>query len=573
MILFKSSRLICAIALLLTFTAFAAALDRNAFTFTRYELDASVTPESHGFSVSGTVTVRNDSTVPQRDVDLQITSSLTWMSIGMDGKTVPFVAQPYTSDIDHTGSLSEAIVTLPQAVAPGASVTLQVAYQGTIQKNAVRLERIGTPGEVAYRTEWDEVSSYFTGVRSIGHVNWFPVAMDAASLSEGTSVFDTEAAWMQRQSASELLVTMAVPTGLKIASNADSTQITAEKTTLDFHRLGSRVPTFVMANFEVMERPAITMYYVPDHASIARDYVVACEKAVPLVTDWFGAPREKITVIDLPDQLSSTFESGSVEFLPLRKLDPIGFELSMIHPLVHSAFHSNRKWIDEGLAHFLQSVAVETDEKSHAAGLAYMGNFLPGLAQTEKIALSPNNPGKMVPQPLVTTNDDIYFRVKGAYVWIMLRELIGDEALKKAIRSYRSEADKQPAYMQSLVETPADPMAPKLDLEWFFDDWVYRDKGLAEFSIESAYPRESLMKSYMVTVTVANTGNVQADAIISLRSAAGVRSTHGLVKANSKEVLRISFPVRPDEAIVNDGTVPEYDRKNNTFTFGPETPQ
>ena len=39
----------------------------------------------------------------------------------------------------------------------------------------------------------------------------------------------------------------------------------------------------------------------------------------------------------------------------------------------------------------------------------------------------------------------------------MLRELIGDDALKKAIRNYRSAADLQPAYMQSLVETPADP--------------------------------------------------------------------------------------------------------------------
>ena len=44
---------------------------------------------------------------------LQISSSLDWRSIRAGGKQLQFVSQPYTSDIDHTGALSEAIVTLP----------------------------------------------------------------------------------------------------------------------------------------------------------------------------------------------------------------------------------------------------------------------------------------------------------------------------------------------------------------------------------------------------------------------------------------------------------------------------
>ena len=213
MMLLKSSRLFCVLLLALSFPAAAMALDRNAFTFTHYELEVQIAPETHGFAVSGTVTVRNDSNLPQRNVDLQITSSLAWTAIGMEGKTVPYITQPYTSDIDHTAELSEAIVTLPEAVAPHAMVTLQVAYEGTIQKNAARLELNGTPGDVAFRTEWDELSTFFMAVRSVGHVNWFPVAMDAASLSEGTSVFDTEAAWMQRHSGSVVDVTIVIPPG------------------------------------------------------------------------------------------------------------------------------------------------------------------------------------------------------------------------------------------------------------------------------------------------------------------------------------------------------------------------
>ena len=70
----------------------------------------------------------------------------------------------------------------------------------------------------------------------------------------------------------------------------------------------------MLAKFEKMERPAFTMYYVPEHTSLARDYATAGEKALPLITEWFGTPREKVTVVELPDQLAAPFESGNVSY-------------------------------------------------------------------------------------------------------------------------------------------------------------------------------------------------------------------------------------------------------------------
>ena len=55
-----------------------------------------------------------------------------------------FVSQPYTSDVDHTGALSEAIVTLPQAVAPQGTIELEIAYEGVVLLDATRLTRIDT---------------------------------------------------------------------------------------------------------------------------------------------------------------------------------------------------------------------------------------------------------------------------------------------------------------------------------------------------------------------------------------------------------------------------------------------
>ncbi|PYV99164.1 MAG: hypothetical protein DMG86_14815 [Acidobacteria bacterium] len=83
----------------------ASALDREAFTFTKYDLNVRIEPAQQRLAVRGQITLRNDSNGPQKNVSLQISSTLDWRSIKLGGKAVQFVSQPYTSDIDHTGVL------------------------------------------------------------------------------------------------------------------------------------------------------------------------------------------------------------------------------------------------------------------------------------------------------------------------------------------------------------------------------------------------------------------------------------------------------------------------------------
>src|ERR1700733_7652639 len=115
--------------ILSTSAANAVSLDREAFTFTTYDLNVQVEPEQHRLGARGKVTLRNDSQSPQKIAVLQISSSLDWRSNKAAKKPLQFVSQPYTSDIDHTGALSEAIVTLPQAIAPKATIELEIAYE------------------------------------------------------------------------------------------------------------------------------------------------------------------------------------------------------------------------------------------------------------------------------------------------------------------------------------------------------------------------------------------------------------------------------------------------------------
>ncbi len=187
------------------------AVDREAFTITHYDLTVRVEPEQHRLGVRGKITLRNDSTTPQKIAVLQISSSLDWRSITAGGKALQFLTQPYASDIDHTGSLSEAIVTLPQPVAPQATVDLEIGYEGVILLDATRLTRIGAPEDAAQSSDWDRIDADFTAVRGAGYVAWYPIATESASLSEGDSLFEVLGRWKAREQFSVMHVHIAVP--------------------------------------------------------------------------------------------------------------------------------------------------------------------------------------------------------------------------------------------------------------------------------------------------------------------------------------------------------------------------
>jgi aminopeptidase N len=164
---------------------------------------------------------------------------------------------------------------------------------------------------------------------------------------------------------------------------------------------------------------------------------------------------------------------------------------------------------------------------------------------------------------LLNTSDEILLRGKGSFVFWMLRDMLGDEVLQKALSAYRPGADSSPSYWQGLLEE-----SRKRDLEWFFDDWVYRDRGLPEFRIETVYARpllEDPNKLSLVTVTVENTGNAGAEVPVFIQTPSGERTLRVLVKAHEKASGRSQVPALPTRAVVNDGSVPETNSDNNTY--------
>lgn len=232
--------------------------------------------------------------------------------------------------------------------------------------------------------------------------------------------------------------------------------------------------------------------------------------------------------------------------------------LAPAHQLTHLAVHSFRPWIEEGLAHFAQALYLE-GEKGRKAALEYMGLHRSALTEIEASTTAPRSEDEANRSLVKTTSEELY-RSKAMCVWWMLRDMVGDAALKKALANYHPEQDKEPSYMPRLIaaQTPR-------DLEWFFDDWVYRDRGLPDFKVESAFSRKTMAGPYLLTITLDNLGTASAEVPVMVKFQGGEMMKRLEVHAKNKAVIRIETPSAPQEIVVNDGSVPESDTTNNTF--------
>jgi hypothetical protein len=549
-----------------------SALDRHAFTFTRYDLNASVDPAQQRLAVRGKVTLRNDSDSAQENLSLEISSSLNWISLQIEGRPVEFVSQAYTSDIDHTGALTEAIVVLPRALPPKQTIALEIAYEGTIPLDATRLTRIGVSGDTAKHSDGDQIGSSFMAVRGIGYVAWYPISTEAASLSEGNSVFEEIGRWKQREAKAQFDVDLCVtrrssetlpmiftnaPYRMGSGDGYDGTVCTG----YSYRPLGMLIPTVVAGNYSSLEKSDVSIQYLPEHKSGADDYALAVEQVAPQISKWFGDRRDKpelkAEVVDLPDPQASPFESGNLLLMPLRA-DESTLLLMAVRQLAHLYFPSPRTWISDGLAGYAQANYFQ-NEKGRDAALVYLENHRGGLIEAEKQNFKKQG-DRSAESSLINSWDEFFVQAKAMNVWWMLKDIVGDTNLSSVLHNYKASDDTSAYYLEKLIEARA-----HRDLAWFFDDWVYRDRGLPNLRIVSVYPREILNGGYLVTVTVENQGAAGAEVPVTVRMASGESTERLIVPGKSKASVRVLAAAVPREVTVNDGSVPESETTTHVY--------
>jgi len=558
-------RYLCALCMLFGCALSAVALDREAFTFTNYDLKVRIEPEQERLGVRGKITLRNDSSAPQKNLALQISSTLTWRSIQIDGKAVQFETHEYNSDIDHTGALSEAIVALPGPIAPGGTIELEIGYEGTIPLDTTRLTRIGVPASKAKTIDWDRISPSFSAVRGMGYVTWYPVAAEAANLSDGNAVADTVGRWIARQAETKMQLSFESTSEAPIyfsGSNVGVEGAGDSSTGARFHldQLGVSVPAFVSASYLTLPRKnSVEVGYFAGEEENAKDFADVAGQISPAVT-LPGGVRE-LKVLGLPEKDDAPYVTQGMFLFPLGNEVTNQAELDMVYAIARQEAPSRRAWIQEGLARFAQAEFIE-DHSGLQAALDYLQSHMRALTDSAKDSAKDDTARALINAP-----DDLYLQAKSMFVWWMLKDMLG-KLPQDALLRYRSVDDKDASYMPRLLTAGS-----KRDLEWFFNDWLYHDRGLPDFRITSVYPRALDNGRYLVTITIENTGRAGAEVPVVLTVEGGEVRQRAEVRAQSKLSLRIEASSKPLQVVVNDGSVPESDMSNNTYKIDSFEPQ
>jgi len=543
----------CVLCLFCGLSVSGLALDREAFTFTKYDLHLRLEPEQQRLGVRGAITLRNDSDVPQQSLALQISSTLTWRSIQLDHEPLEFISQSYTSDIDHTGSLSEVIVTLPKAVPAKGVIQLTIGYEGVVRRDATRLTRIGVPENAAKDTDWDTISNEFTAVRGIGYVTWYPIAAEAANLSEG-SAFTIIERWKSRHRDSSMAVTFDQP-ALPLFFNGIQGDKLENAIGYTIAHFGANVPVFAMADYKSLPtRNGSSINFLFGSEAAAKAYAALLARVNPPP---FLRGNRDLQVLQLPNNEAAPFVSDSILLSPLNVPISTDAELNTVYALARQSKISERLWIQDGLAHYAQ---LEHIEKAGGRSLVLAYLTIRRSLLSDPVKNQQTSPQPATADSLINSGDDPKSQMKAMWVWWMLGEMCGEDVVPQSMANYQSAADREPSYMQHLLEA-----ACKKDLEWFFDDWVYRDKGLPDFHITTVFPRKNLKEGYLTTVTVENLGNAGAEVPVTLHDDSGNFTEKLLVKGKSQATVRFSTTYLPDQVTVNDGSVPESDFNNNTF--------
>jgi hypothetical protein len=571
--------------------------EREALTFTAFDMDVHLRPAAQQIAVRALLTVRNDGHAPLAHIPLQISSSLDWETIRLAGHDVVFTVATLNSDVDHTGQLHEAAISLSNPLALGATLQLDVTYSGTIPQSAQRLITIGTPDDAALHTDWDSIAIDFTGLRGFGNVVWYPVSSVPVTQNDGAQFFDEIGEHKLRIAAARFHLALTdefphgqaptvvlmnghrVPLTLIEPSSAGLDVPDVASASLDVPALGFEAPSLFLAVRTAHQATNTALYTVPEDDGAVEGWASAAGFVTPFLQGWLGqSPRSQLTILDLPDPDDAPFETGPLLVTAIRPATPDELDHVFAHALTHAflcaSTDSPPAWLSEGIAHFMGSLWLEKQQGRQKA-LESLESGRAALALAE-----PASPGESSGQPLALAISPVYYRTKATYVFWMLRDLAGDAALSAALRAYDPAAEAATAdaahganstggsnYFEKLIERATansgessslgQQSNPRRDLSWFFSDWIDADKGLPDIAIDSVFPSHTEGDNWLVAVNLSNSGYAAAEIPVTLSNAATSITQRVIVPARGKATLRILLQGQPTQVQANDGTVPE----------------
>ena len=459
---------------------------------------------------------------------------------------------------------------------------------------------IGMPADKAALTDWDAIAptsdESITALRGFGEVLWYPVAAPTAVFGEGNELVAGIAEQRRLNAVATMRLRLTVLYAgdppdevvfdgqmLPLAKTPDTENQVVDETrgtaTAEFAMvpIGFRTPSLFLTAQNAQLTGATLLQVITPVPDAADGYATAAQSLEPLLRAWIGPdPLRPLTILEHAGEPFEDRAFIAAHMSP--SADPRDIAPALVRGLAHAYLHDPAAWsvwLDEGVPELMSLFALEKTSGRDAA-VAQLEHNATLIALSEPAPAAAGTAGSGdAPTALVRASADVFVRLKAAAVLWQLRDILGDEAFRTGLLSFRHSLAANAGFDrdQTSFEKTLERTSGR-DLGWFFADWVYQDRGLPDLSITAVDPRPlparpGKISGYLVAVVVKNEGDAVAEVPVTVASsgtgANALTSTERLrVAAHSSASTRILFEGTPETLAVNDGSVPELRTSRHT---------
>ena len=446
-----------------------------AYDVQHYYLDLNVHPDTQ--TLDGTVLITLTPLIPMNTVVLDFRSGMSVLAAGV---VLPQY-QPVT--VHHVDDLVEVV--LPFLLEPGVDVTLAVSYTGSPTPEGLYGFQFGTrPDGGTLITSLSEPWS----ARS-----WWPckdLPSDKASFSCGLRV----PAGLTAVSTGRLTNHPVLPLGLEDVKDQapagllpDFAPAPETSTTIWYWDQPLPVSTYHVS-VAISEYVELTDKYESGHGEIDifhwvyPDLVDEAEEDFSVVDDMLAFCEERFGPYPFPDQkyAHALFDwDGAMEHPTAVTYSSIfmtgdhWFDTIIMHEMSHMWFGNlvspedwTHTWLNEGFATYAEALWAE-----HVGGAPALETFMRQRSNTTwwtvPLVRAPDNGS-----PWYYFANMVYY--KGAWVLHMLRDLVGDSLFDQILLRWGSQPGTAYGNATSDDFVALCEQVARVDLDWFFDQWLYR---------------------------------------------------------------------------------------------------
>ncbi len=467
----------------------AEAPQKTGFRAVSYEVFASLAPENQ--MLTARAIVEFEAQGPSRTLECQLHPNLTIGEVRDSSGNV--------LEADRNGQDGlDVSISLPNVVPAGQSTTLTFQYSGVLSSEenspitGVRLASIGKDGAyLLLPARWFPLTDYpsnrFTGIFHIEVPQNFAVIGTGANQAPapgsaapptpapvlGNRNPDGAAPRLTRRNSDGTRPTTAPPAAPVAPSPSAAPSSSGSRITYTFRvDQPEDAGTFVAGALQLFPVQAeglnISVYLPPNEGTSASDYGNAIGRIVNSFSDLFGAlPNPKLTIAQIPDGTLPAYSAPGLLLLSQREWGQLA-NTRQLSNLVAGQWWGNQVmaaspsdvWLTDGLARYSEALYVEQSAGRDGVNRA-LNDFAIGALMYDDTAPI-GEAGNLMP---FTPNYTSVVVNKGAMVFHMLREQLGDAAFSSLLRDYykryagkaASLADFEKMAQDHVVQAPAKP--------------------------------------------------------------------------------------------------------------------